>query len=98
MISLHLRAGAGQPFPAIALLMLILGLGQPHVAVHVNDRHHFAGARQRVRAGPVKGEPEMEADLAEIERCLVDGQVRQLELIVDFLLAGIADFKDPGRF
>src|SRR5690606_29351939 len=77
----------------VAVLLARLGVrfDQAHVFIHVNDRHDRAGLVRGVATGAVEGPAVVEADLAEVERRVVQGIVLLLHRAADLFLALVAD-------
>ena len=83
---------ATPPVP-ITLLILVLGCGETHVGIHVNNRHDLARDGALVRAGTVERPAVMITDFAEVERCFVLREFLVEEQLADFLFAVVADFE-----
>src|SRR5436190_2004670 len=87
----HLRARA--PAVPVGLLVLVARRGQAHVLVHVDDGHDLARAVAQVAAGPVEGPAGVEAHLAQLEGFLELSQPQGEQLLLDRLLALVADLQ-----
>lgn len=83
--------GAGHPVVPVVLLVWVEGLLQFHVFIHVDDGHDLAHFLRGVGPGPVEGEAVVEADLAKVVGAGVDGEVGDFQVLVDPLLAFLAD-------
>ncbi len=76
---------------SVIYLVVIFGLLQNHVFIHVDNRHHAAHPVGLVRARPMKNPAGVKADLAQIEWLDDVLEIRDAQFLLNNCLAVVAD-------
>src|SRR6201996_1745786 len=82
-----------EPAVPVGLPPLVVGLGDPDIGIHVDDRHDPAGDRRGVGSGAVDGPSGVEADVAQSIGRVVYGVAGAGDEVGECLLGFVADQK-----